>query len=513
MRTKLLLITAAVILSQVACAHAEGADQPKTPAKTGWDAAAAARYLDARESWWQNWDRAKRDHGTRCISCHTQATYAFARPALRTSMGAAGLTNEETAMLADVRKRVKAWNEMQPFYSDEAYGKGKEIESRNAESVLNAIILSNYDVDAEEENDDTLEAFKHAWDLQTKTGPDAGAWVWQNFGYAPWESKESQYHWAALMAVQAAREPDRYTELKEVQEPLKALTGYLKTHYEAQPLLNKIVALWADKSFPGILSVQQKDALLTRVYLLQQKDGGWSTTDLGDWHRRDGTPLETRSDGYATALIALVLEEAVADSPYAPAPTAAHIERGLAWLKANQDQQTGAWPAWSLNKNRDPESGPGKFMSDAATAYASMALLGWPTHVVYRNADYGFCFDLPATWAGYKVVEEKWEGDAASGRVSASGPRLLFRSPRWTEADPREDIPILVFTTAQWKLVEEEKLIVSAAPIGPSEIARNSRYVFALPPRWNFDLRPGFDEANRILAGKALHAPCNSAAR
>jgi hypothetical protein len=275
-------------------------------------------------------------------------------------------------MLADVRKRVQAWNEMLPFYSDEVYGNGKEIESRNAEAVLNAIILSSYDVAAGQQNDITLLAFRHAWELQTKAGPDAGAWVWQNFDYAPWESKESQYHWAALMAVQTAREPGSFTKQKEIQAPLKALTRYLKTHYEEQPLLNKIVALWASKPFPEILTAQQRDALLARIYSLQGADGGWSTTALGDWHRRDGTPLETRSDGYATAFIALVLEQAAA-SPHASA--APHIERALAWLRANQDPATGAWPAWSLNKNRDPQSGPGKFMSDAATAYASLALL------------------------------------------------------------------------------------------------------------------------------------------
>ena len=41
---------------------------------------------------------------------------------------------------------------------------------------------------------------------------------------------------------------------------------------------------------------------------LQHADGGWSLTDLGTWKRRDGTPLETRSDGYATGLVVLVLE-------------------------------------------------------------------------------------------------------------------------------------------------------------------------------------------------------------
>ncbi|HEY3707024.1 MAG TPA: hypothetical protein VGL22_18335 [Terracidiphilus sp.] len=396
---KTLFLMAVVILAQMplrqAAGQVAGPDQPKAdesqparpkpPAKTGWDAGAAARYLDARESWWQSWDHAKRDHGTRCVSCHTQATYALARPVLRASLGTHGPADQEAAMLADVRKRVQAWNEMLPFYSDEAYGKGKEVESRNAEAVLNAIILSNYDVEAGKQDEVTKLAFRHAWELQTTTGPDAGAWVWQNFDYAPWESKESEYHWAALMAMQAAREP-AYRQQPDVQERLKALTEYLTTHYDAQPLLNKVAALWADESFPDILSAPRKDALLKRIYTLQKPDGGWSTTDLGGWHRRDGTSLETRSDGYATALIALVLEEAVAGAPHASRSTPAHIERALGWLRANQNAETGAWPAWSLNKNRDPQSGPGKFMSDAATAYASVALLESQKHVAHGNA-------------------------------------------------------------------------------------------------------------------------------
>lgn len=299
------------------------ASDKKTPA--GWDSAAAARYLDSREDWWQGWDHAKRDHGTRCVSCHTQAPYAMARPQLRAALGERDLSAQEKAMLADVEKRVQQWDQMLPFYSDEKYGAGKEIESRNAESVLNAVILSSYDAQRGSQSELTRLAFEHAWALQSPTGADAGSWVWQNFGYSPWESKESQYHWAAMIAVAVAREPAAvsgshsqpsaghetgpYAAEAQVAPHVKALQGYLRDHYEEQPILNKLVALWADAYFPGTLRPEQQRELIADLDRLQHGDGGWSTSDLGTWQRRDGTPLDQRSDGYATALIVLVREE------------------------------------------------------------------------------------------------------------------------------------------------------------------------------------------------------------
>jgi hypothetical protein len=128
---------------------------------------------------------------------------------------------------------------------------------------------------------------------------------------------------------------------------------------------------------------------------------------------------------------------------------------------------------------------------------------------VYVNPAYGFRFDLPEDWKDYLVLSEQWEGTTQDeSKRKERGPKILLRDPRWTTVQPRQDIPIMVFTLTQWN----EDLVVSAAPFGPSELGRNSQYVFALPPRYNYAFSEGYEEVEKILQGKPLHtfAPGNT---
>jgi hypothetical protein len=119
--------------------------------------------------------------------------------------------------------------------------------------------------------------------------------------------------------------------------------------------------------------------------------------------------------------------------------------------------------------------------------------------VAYVNGEYGFRFDLPDDWRGFRIEIGHW------GSGNEAGPFLRIRNPRYTISSPTEDIPIMIFTHREWKRVISGDLLVSAAPFPPSEIASNSRYVFALPPRWDYDELDGVEEASRILGGKAMH--------
>lgn len=126
--------------------------------------------------------------------------------------------------------------------------------------------------------------------------------------------------------------------------------------------------------------------------------------------------------------------------------------------------------------------------------------------IVYKNTDYGFNFSLPANWQGYSIIKNTWEGNALTESPAPSGPKLLIRNPKWTEALPYEDLPILIFTTQQWNEYLAENFSVGAAPIKASELSRNNKYVFAIPARWDFDYSLDFKEAQSIIAGNPLQA-------
>jgi squalene-hopene/tetraprenyl-beta-curcumene cyclase len=327
-----------------------------------WDSKAAAAYLDQRTTGWMQHMGAI-DHGTFCISCHTGLPYALARSALRANLGERGVSPTEQQMLDSVTKRVRLWKEVQPFLSG-------PTESRGTESVLNALILITYGAHTTPLSADTHQALDTLWERQLKTGENAGAWPWFSLGNEPWEAPDSQYWGATLAAATLGTLPQQYRSEPEIQANLTLLQGYLLRGEHAQSLHNRLSLLWASTRLPGLLSPDQQRSIVHEVLSRQHPDGGWSASDFigPTWRRNDGTPQETRSDGYGTGLAAFVIEQTGMPS------TRSATKAARLWLTRNQDRTSGSWPAYSLNKKRDPASDVGKFMSDAATAYSVLAL-------------------------------------------------------------------------------------------------------------------------------------------
>ncbi|MCM3600984.1 hypothetical protein M3175_09595 [Robertmurraya korlensis] len=126
------------------------------------------------------------------------------------------------------------------------------------------------------------------------------------------------------------------------------------------------------------------------------------------------------------------------------------------------------------------------------------------TDILYENTEYGFTFTLPKSWSNYQIVSDSWEGISEQNNPMEHGPILSIRHPQWSEAKPRQDIPILIFTLTQWSSLEKGEFHIGAAPIGPTMLGQNKEYVFALPARYNFAFLEGYEEVENILANHPL---------
>lgn len=344
--------------------------------KPSWNPQKAADYLDRRERWWTNWPNATRDEGTFCISCHTAVPYALARPALRQELGEELPADNEKALLSNVRKRVRLWNRIGPFYGGGHNGQVKATESRATEAVLNALVLASSEAATGSLTSDTQSAFDDMWALQVRSGSQRGAWPWLNFGNEPFEASDSTFYGASLAAVAAGTAPEHYRDAAAVRESLSELFAYLNRESSRQSALNRVVLLWASARLPGLLDKNRRQSILDEIRNSQQAGGGWSLASLAwNWKssdlfsllrlsvHADSTPMNPKADGYATGLVVFALEQ-IGFSRDDPG-----VRRGLAWLEQNQNPD-GSWHTDSLNKHREVGTPVERFMSDAATAYA-----------------------------------------------------------------------------------------------------------------------------------------------
>jgi squalene-hopene/tetraprenyl-beta-curcumene cyclase len=368
------LSTCLAAAAMVACSH------PVASVSNSWDPRAAAAYLDYREGWWMGWTGSARDHDTFCVSCHTALPYALSRPALRAALTERGPSINERKLIENVTKRVRLWKEIGPYYNDQGYDH-KTAESRGTESVLNALILASRDAQNGQLSDDTRAAFNNMWALQQTAGENKGSWLWLQFDQEPWEANDSNYYGATLAAMAVGTAPESYSSAPEIQDNLASLREYLNRESAGQSTINRVFLLWASTRLPGVLTTEQQGAIIHEVLSKQQADGGWRLASMAwkwngwsiksfenMWFREDGTPMEGKSDGVATSLMILALQEAGIPRDNG------QLKRGISWLMSNQNTTDGSWPASSVNKRRHKSSETGRFMSDAATAFAVLAL-------------------------------------------------------------------------------------------------------------------------------------------
>lgn len=345
-----------------------------------WNKKLATEYLDARAEWWLGWNSSKRGNNTSCIACHTGVPYLMSRQRLRSEVGETDPSDAEKNTLASVERRVNKFDEITLYYQPPRYGEEKRLQSRGTEAIQNAVVCATIDAQKGLENISSVTsvAFANLWKYQNRLEESGkkGGWSWLDFRLEPWESADSEFYGVTLAAIAVGIAPGNYHQQEEIQENVAMLKKYLTSRFDSQHLHNKMAMLLASSYLDGLLSDVQKAELIDEIIAQQRTDGGWSLISLGPkslageskWVRLDGTDQITDSDGYATGYTVYVLKRvgvALDDE---------RMKRAVSWLKTNQ-REDGTWRGNSVNKNRNHVTNIGKFMDDAATAYAVMALL------------------------------------------------------------------------------------------------------------------------------------------
>jgi squalene-hopene/tetraprenyl-beta-curcumene cyclase len=269
-------------------------------------------------------------------------------------------------LLAALRGRVprKTAKELFPKNNDSFATQGTGVES-----IFAALFLATENLQSKALSPEAEQAFERMWSVQLRDGDAKGGFEWFSLKLDPWEMPESSFYGASLAALAVGSAPREYRDRPAVRDRVGALAGYLQREISGQPLHNRLMTLWASSQLAEALAESTRKPLIEEIWSKQKPDGSWSMESLGPWKEQAGAPHAVGDSSYATGFTTVVLEKAGVSS------RDARLGRALEWLKAHQDPKEGYWDGESMNKVFPADSMMVLFMRDAATAYASMALL------------------------------------------------------------------------------------------------------------------------------------------
>jgi len=305
----------------------------------------ASQYLEQGAA---AWTRDKQ-----CITCHTNGTYLFIRPALTESLGP---PSEEVRdfFLAE----LPTLQEM----DHETLTNG----TTPAQLVYLAAGLAQWDIhttgDVSPETDTALR-------LMLQIQEEDGAWRSVDC-WPPFES--SAYQEATMAAMAITSNPSWLPSVKDsdVLERVARLKSYLRTVMPPHDYA-RVLKLWTSIDMPEILVDNEAEEIKEMILSKQQSDGGWSLRSFAapeEWGKgnraerlRAEPDIESPgSDGHMTGLALIVLQQ----TGHRSTPT---IRKGVAWLRSNQ-RASGRW--WTRSLNTDDWH----YITYSGTAYAMLAM-------------------------------------------------------------------------------------------------------------------------------------------
>jgi len=318
------------------------ADEPRLPE------AEAARALEHLEQGTKAWSGART-----CIACHTNGTYMQIRPSLTPHFGPPAPAQREfhVAQLATFEKMDRA---------------SLQKSTRPGQVIYLAAGLAEWDAHVTGSlSPQTDTALGLMLDLQLESGTWGSLDCWP-----PFES--DAYHEATVAAMAVGTAPGW---LATIDDDARRSVGRLETYLRETPPphdYGRVLLLWASTRLPDLLPSGQRAELVDMIWRHQRADGGWSIRTFASpeaWGggnraaklRDEPEFTDPPSDGHQTGLAVLVLHSAGVEA------TDPRLQRGIAWLKANQ-RDSGRWWTRSLNTES------WHFITYSGTAYALAAL-------------------------------------------------------------------------------------------------------------------------------------------
>ncbi len=222
----------------------------------------------------------------------------------------------------------------------------------------------------------TIKALDEAWAQQSVEGH------WANWVKCNWPPFEQDDHYGVtLVTVAMGMAPETYTSVEPARTGIQRLRNYLANN-EPEEVHHRAMMLWVARYHDGLISDAEREQWIAELLSLQKASGGWASGDLGRWRQRapesgfiedlDDPLIDEKyppvmiapnGDGYGTGFVLFALMQAGLP------PSDPRIQRGIDWLKANQ-QADGKWFTNSLRN----EVGTSNFLTHAGTTFALKAL-------------------------------------------------------------------------------------------------------------------------------------------
>ena len=306
----------------------------------------AVRYVEDGAKAWVN------DRG--CVTCHTTGWYGILRPQLSESLG-----QPDPYFRAFLEEQLRETLAEDPEELKKGTNPGRIVHLATA--------LASWDAYVDQRlSPQTEQALELMFSLQR----DDGAWHSLDT-WPPFESDVFQLATVAAMGVGIAPGWLEQATSPELQEQISGLREYLGRVAPPHDYA-RVALLWADQYLPGVIAAESKEDVVRMILDHQRPDGGWSIRSFSEpekWGRGNRAErlraeadfADPPSDGHQTGLALVVLTSAGVPSTH-PA-----VERGVAWLKANQ-RQSGRW--WTKSLNTDTWH----FITYTGTLYPVMAL-------------------------------------------------------------------------------------------------------------------------------------------